>query len=52
MRRVVSDTEYRIASSRVGTTRLMRWAILMVCHAYKVRSEIESNIIKIAVNGE
>lgn len=52
MRRVVSDTEYRIASSRVGTTRLMRWAILMVCYAYKVRSEIESNIIKIAVNGE
>lgn len=51
MRRVVTDREYRIASARVGTTRLMRWAVLMVCFAYRSRTEIETNIIKLAMYG-
>ena len=50
--RKVTDREYKRAISNVPTTRLMRWCIHMVRYGYKAGIEIESNIIKIAANGE
>lgn len=50
--RKVTRSEYERAIGNLPSTKLMLWCIQMVSYAYKVDIEIESNIIKIAVNGE
>jgi hypothetical protein len=51
MRKVRKD-EYDTAMARSNTSSLVRWCVLMVCHAYLSGSEIEYEIIKTATHGD
>lgn len=50
--RKVTREEYDMAVARSHTSRLVRWCVLMVCHAYLSGCEIEHEIIKTATHGE